>query len=133
MSVRMDDSSMRGLRRSSAGGRDAARKLGPNGRFLDEGIETRGERCGLAHRAWVRMDDSSMRGLRRRRQRTQRGQTMVRMDDSSMRGLRLSGCKLPNAGRFGPNGRFLDEGIETCRVRGRARAGLAGSEWTIPR
>src|SRR5579885_972857 len=61
--VRMDDSSMRGLRQPNKARRNAS-AYGPNGRFLDEGIETRRRTGQPNHRCSVRMDDSSMRGLR---------------------------------------------------------------------
>src|SRR5579885_2649273 len=64
--VRMDDSSMRGLRQPNKARRNAS-AYGPNGRFLDEGIETRSARPPRLPGRTVRMDDSSMRGLRLRR------------------------------------------------------------------
>src|SRR5579885_3252092 len=130
--VRMDDSSMRGLRQPNKARRNAS-AYGTNARFLDEGIETRRHTDKPNHRCYVRMDDSSMRGLRLQDTGNRDGaDIMGRMDDSSMRGLRQPNKARRNASAYGPNGRFLDEGIETCIGFLRITLGVM-SEWTIPR
>src|SRR5579885_2391062 len=105
----MDDSSMRGLRPAGFGAALERAWPGPNGRFLDEGIETRSAQPRWRPGPRVRMDDSSMRGLRLPGDANERfGNIHVRMDDSSMRGLRR-------------------------RRRPGSTTGGVPSEWTIPR
>ncbi len=109
---------MRGLRPAGFGAALERAWPGPNGRFLDEGIETRSAQPRWRPGPRVRMDDSSMRGLRLPGDANERfGNIHVRMDDSSMRGLRPGARELRHD-PLCPNGRFLDEGIETSAATG---------------
>src|SRR5579885_647651 len=107
--VRMDDSSMRGLRLPLPDGPSRQGVRGPNGRFLDEGIETTHEGFYGAHGCWCPNGRFLDEGIETATAAVAPAQaaTRVRMDDSSMRGL---------------------------RHRGRhKRASIRSSEWTIPR